>query len=88
MNCCNTPSIIKRTGKIIHRGRKNALRVMKFDIEIAKTKYFDEAKRYRGLSCMKRAMEVLLPKMQLQIIADFYGKNVSKGKMYSIQHFK
>ena len=37
---------------------------------------------------MKRAMEVLLPKMQLQIIADFYRKNVSKGKMYSIQYFK
>ena len=37
---------------------------------------------------MKRAMEVLLPKMRLQNIAGFYGKNVSKGKMYTIQYFK
>ena len=26
--------------------------------------------------------------MRHQIIADFYGKNVSKGKMYTFQHFK
>ena len=28
-------------------------------------------------------MEGLLPEVQCQIIADFYGKNVSKGKMYN-----
>ena len=30
-------TVLKRTGIIIHRGGKNALRVMKFDTEIAKT---------------------------------------------------
>ena len=33
-------------------------------------------------------MEGLLPEVRHQIIADFYGKNVSKGKMYSFQHFE
>ena len=33
-------------------------------------------------------MEGLLPEVRRQIIADFYGKNVSKGKMYSFQHFE
>ena len=33
-------------------------------------------------------MEGLLPEVRRQIIADFYGKNVSKGKMYTFQHFK
>ena len=33
----NTPSIIRRTEKMIHIDSKNALRVMKFDTEIAKT---------------------------------------------------
>jgi len=32
-------------------------------------------------------MEGLLPEVQRQIIANFYGKNVSKGKMYTFQHF-
>ena len=33
-------------------------------------------------------MEGVLPEVRRQIIADFYGKNVSKGKMYTFQHFK
>ena len=33
-------------------------------------------------------MEGVLPEVRRQIIADFYGKNVSKGKMYTVQHFK
>ena len=33
-------------------------------------------------------MEGLLPKVQCPIIANFYGKNVSKGKMYTFQNFK
>ena len=33
-------------------------------------------------------MEGLLSEVRCQIIADFYGKNVSKGKMYTFQHFK
>ena len=37
---------------------------------------------------MKREIEGLLPEVRHQIIANFYGKNVSKGNMYSFQHFK
>ena len=37
---------------------------------------------------MLREMEGLSPAAQRQIIADFYGKNVSKGKMYTFQHFE
>ena len=37
---------------------------------------------------MKREIEGLLPEVRHQIIANFYGKNVSKGKMYSFQHIK
>ena len=37
---------------------------------------------------MKREIEGLLPEVRYQIIANFYGKNVSKGKMYSFQHFE
>ena len=33
-------------------------------------------------------MEGLLPEVRHQIIAYFYGKNVSKGKMYSFQNLK
>ena len=33
-------------------------------------------------------MEGLLPEVQCPIIANFYGKNVSKGKMYTFQSFK
>ena len=33
-------------------------------------------------------MEGLLPEVRRQIIANFYGKNVSKGKMYTFQNFK
>ena len=33
-------------------------------------------------------MEGLLPEERHQIIANFYGKNVSNGKMYTFQHFK
>ena len=33
-------------------------------------------------------MEGLLPEVRRQIIADFYGKNVSKGEMYTFQHFE
>ena len=33
-------------------------------------------------------MEGVLPEVRRQIIANFYGKNVSKGKMYTFQHFK
>ena len=37
---------------------------------------------------MKREMEGLLPVVRHQFFANFYGKNVSKGKMYTVQHFK
>ena len=37
---------------------------------------------------MKREIEGLLPEVRHQIIANFYGKNVSKGIMYGFQHFK
>ena len=33
-------------------------------------------------------MEGLLPEVRCQIIANFYGKNVSKGEMYTFQHFE
>ena len=33
-------------------------------------------------------MEGLLPEMGCQIVANFYGKNVSKGEMYTFQYFE
>ena len=33
-------------------------------------------------------MEDLLPEVRCQIIANFYGKNVSKGEMYTFQYFE
>ena len=33
-------------------------------------------------------MEGLLPEVRCQIIANFYGKNVSKGEMYTFKHFE
>ena len=32
-------------------------------------------------------MKGLLPKVRCQIIADFYQKNLSKGKLYTHKHF-
>ena len=46
----NTPSIIKRTGKMIQIDSKNALRVMKFDTEIAKTQYFRKPRPNRAFA--------------------------------------
>ena len=37
---------------------------------------------------MKREIEGLLPEVLHQIIANFYGKNVSKRKTYTFKHFK
>ena len=33
-------------------------------------------------------MEGVLPKVRCQIIANFYGKNVAKWKMFTVRHFK
>ena len=33
-------------------------------------------------------MEGVIPKVRCQIIADFYGENVTKWKMFTIGHFK
>ena len=33
-------------------------------------------------------MEGVLPEVRCQIIADFYGKNVTKWKTFTIDHFK
>ena len=33
-------------------------------------------------------MKGVVPKLRLQIIADFYGRNVSKGKTYTFCHFR
>ena len=63
---------------------KNPLSMMKFDTETAKTQYFDVEKRCWRLSCMQGAMEGVKPKIKCQIVADFYGKNVSKGHTYII----
>ena len=52
---------------------KNALRVMKFDTEIAKTYYFDVEERCWGFSCMLRGIEGLLQEVQRHIFANFYG---------------
>ena len=67
---------------------KNALSMMKFDMEIAKTQYFDIARRCWRLSCMKVEIKGVLPKVRCQIIADFYAKNTAKWKMFTIHHFK
>ena len=37
---------------------------------------------------MKGEMEGVLQRVRRQIIADFYGKNVPKGKTYTIRHSK
>ena len=37
---------------------------------------------------MKREIEGLLPEVRCPIIANFYRKNVSKGKMYTFQNLK
>ena len=73
---------------MINRDSKNALSMMKFDMKIAKTQYFDVAKGCWQLSCMQGDMEGVLPKVRCQIIADFYGKNVTKSKTFTIGHFK
>ena len=73
---------------MINIDSKNALSLMKFDMEIAKSQYLDILKRCWRLSCMKGEMEGNLLKVRRQIIADFYGKNVSKWKTYTVRHFK
>ena len=73
---------------MINIDSKNALSMMKFDMEIAKTYFFDIAKRCCRLSCMQGEMEGVLPKVKCQIIADFYGKNVPKWKTFTVCHFK
>ena len=73
---------------MINIDRKNALSMMKIDMELAKSQYFDIKKRCWRLSYMKGEMEGVLPKVRRQIFADFYGKNVSKWKTYTVRHFK
>ena len=67
---------------------KNAHSMMKFDMEIAKSQYLDIEKRCWRLSCMEGEMEGVLSKVRCQIIPDFYGKKVSKGKMYTVHNSK
>ena len=67
---------------------KNALSMMKFDMEIAKTLCFDVAKQYWRLSCVKGKMEGVLLKVRCPINADFYEKIVVKWKTFSVHHFK
>ena len=73
---------------MINIDSKNALSIMRFDMEIAKSEYLDIEKRCWRLPCIKGEMEGVLLKVKLQIIADFYRKNVSKGKTYAVRHFK
>ena len=73
---------------MINIDSKNALSMMKFDMEIAKAQYFDVAKRCLRLSNMQGVMEGVLQKVWCQIIADFYGENVAKWKTFTIGHFK
>ena len=62
---------------MINIDSKNALSMLQFDMEIAKTMYFDIVKRCQRLSCMLGKIEGVSPKVRRQIIADFDGKNVS-----------
>ena len=73
---------------MINIDSKNALSIMKFDMEIAKTQYFDVAKRCWRLSRMQGEMEGILPKVRCQIIADFNEKNAAKWKTFTVRHFK
>ena len=73
---------------MINIDSKSALSMMKFDMEIAKTKCFDVTKQYWRLSCVKGKMEGVLLKVRCPIIADFYKKRVAKWKTFSICHFK
>ena len=65
---------------MINIDSKNALSMMKFDMEIAKTQYFDVAKRCWRLSNIKGEMEGVLPRVRCQIIADFYRKMQQSGR--------
>ena len=51
-SACRRSHIIWRKSKMINIDSENALSVMKFDMEIAKTQYFDIAERCWRLSCM------------------------------------
>ena len=73
---------------MINIDSKNALSMMKFDMEIAETQYFDVSKQCWRLSCMQGEMEGVLLEVRCQIIADFYGKNGTKCKKLTIGHFK
>ena len=73
---------------MINIDSKNALTMMKFDMEIAKTQYFDVAKRCWRLSCVQGEMEDVLPKVSCQIFDDFYGENVAKWNTFTITRFK
>ena len=73
---------------MINIDSKSALSMMKFDMEIAKTKCFDVTKQYWRLSCVKGEMEGVLQKVSCPIIADFYEKIVARWKTFSVCYFK
>ena len=65
---------------MINIDSQNAHSMMKFDMEIAKTQYFDVEMRCWWLLCMKGEMKGILPKVRRQIIACFYVKKSFKGE--------
>ena len=73
---------------MINIDSKNALSMIKFDMEIAKTQYFDVAKQFWRFFCMQGETEGVLPQVRCRIIADFYGENVVKWKTFTVGHLK
>ena len=62
---------------MINVDSKSALSMIKFDMEIAKTQYFDREKRCGRLSCVQGDMKGVFPKVRCQILANFYGNKAN-----------
>ena len=62
--------------------------MLKFLLKLVLKLYFDLVSVGRLHSYPKMANEGVKPEVGVQKIADFYRKNVSKGKFYTWDHFK
>ena len=72
---------------MINIDSKNALSMMKFDLEIANTQYFDVEKKMTLTFLHEGRGDGHLAKVRRLIIAYFYRKIVLKGETYTAPHF-
>ena len=72
---------------MINIDSKNALSMIRFDMEIANTWYFDVEKKMMLTFLHEGRGEGHLAKVRRLIIAYFYRKIVLKGKTYTAPHF-